>query len=302
MTIGWIDGRRNLGWMVLACGLMVGANAAQAQDTGALSGRLDRLERDLQVLQRQAYRDQSGGSGGGGGDAMTSEGSAQLFVKISQLEEQMRDLTGQIEQLSFKIDQTQQRLDRMSSDVDYRFQSLEKSPGAASGGAGTVAEPPPASTQTSGSTVGVLGATQGSQPAAPTQSAQAPASAADAYRDAFNLLKKADYPAAEGAFQSFLKQYGDTEYAGNAQYWLGETYYVRGQFEKAAVAFADGYKKYRKGPKAPDSLLKLGFSMRKLNQNEKACAALDQFLKEFAGAPKVQIDLAQRNRTEMKCR
>lgn len=300
MSMGWINGGRNLGWLVVACGLLAGSGAAQAQDASALSGRLDRLERDLQVLQRQAYRDQSGGSGGGG-DAASSEGTAQLFVKISQLEEQMRDLTGQIEQLSFKIDQNQQRLDRMSSDVDYRFQSLEKGPSGATG-TGAVAEPPPATTQTSGSTVGVLGATQGSQPAAPAQPAQGAENAADAYRDAFNLLKKADYPAAEVAFQTFLKQHADTEYAGNAQYWLGETYYVRGQFEKAAVAFADGYKKYRKGPKAPDSLLKLGFSMRKLNQNDKACAALDQFLKEFAGAPKVQVDLAQKNRTEMKCR
>jgi len=295
MSMGWIDGRRNLGWLVVACGLVVGPSLAHAQDASALAGRIDRIERDLQVLQRQAYRDQAGG---GGGEAMTSEGSAQLFVKISQLEEQMRDLTGQIEQLSFKIDQTQQRLDRMSADVDYRFQSLEKPAGAANG-TGTVAEPPPASTQASGSTVGVLGQTQGSQPAAPAQTAETPA---EAYRDAFNLLKKADYPAAEAAFQNFLKQYGDTDYAGNAQYWLGETYYVRGQFEKAAVAFADGYKTYRKGPKAPDSLLKLGFSMRKLNQNDKACAALDQFLKEFAGAPKVQTDMAQKARSEMKCR
>jgi len=294
----WIDGRRNLGCLVVACTMMIGAAAAQAQDASALSGRLDRLERDLQVIQRQAYRDQTGG--GGGGDSMTAEGSAQLFIKIGQLEEQMRDLTGQIEQLSFKVDQTQQRLDRMSSDVDYRFQSLEKGPGGASG-AGAVAEPPPATTQTSGSTVGVLGATQGAQPA-PAHPAQTPATAAEAYRDAFNLLKKADYPAAETAFLAFLKQYSDTEYAGNAQYWLGETYYVRGQFEKSAVAFADGYKKYRKGPKAPDSLLKLGFAMRKLNQNDKACAALDQFVKEFAGAPKVQLDLAQKNRTELKCR
>lgn len=298
MSMGWIDGRRHFGWLVVACGLVIGADMAHAQDASVLAGRVERLERDLQVLQRQAYRDQSGG--GGGGEAMGSEGAAQLFVKISQLEEQMRDLTGQIETLSFKIDQNQQRLDRMSADVDYRFQSLEKPPGAANG-AGTVSEPPPASTQTSGSTVGVLGATQGSQPA-PAQPAQPAASAAEAYRDAFNLLKKADYPAAEVAFQNFLKQYGDTEYAGNAQYWLGETYYVRGQFEKAAVAFADGYKKYRKGPKAPDSLLKLGFSMRRLNQTDKSCAALDQFLKEFAGAPKVQVDLAQKTRTELKCR
>lgn len=287
--------RRPLAWMAFAA-LVLGAAPAPAQDS-MLAGRVDRLERDLQVLQRQAYQSQSGG--GGIGD-MSAEGAASLYSKVSQIEEQMRDLTGQIEQLNYKIEQTQQRLDRMQSDVDFRFQSIEKGgPGAIGGGAAPAPQAPAASAPTSGSTVGVLGQTQSS--GAPPVAAPAD-NAADAYRDAFNLLKKADYPAAETAFKAFLQKYGDTEYAGNAQYWLGETYYVRGQFDQAAVAFADGYKKYRKGPKAPDSLLKLGFSMRKLNQNDKACLALDQFLKEFGGAPKVQIDVVNKARTEIKCR
>lgn len=287
------DARRQLGWMALAGGLVLSAAPALAQDA-ALAGRIDRLERDLQVLQRQSYQS----SQSGGGDGLSAEGAASLYSKVTQIEEQMRDLTGQIEQLNYKIEQAKQRMDRMQSDVDFRFQSLEKGgPGATSGAA---VEPPAATTQTSGSTVGILGQTQSAgAPLAPAASAE---TAADAYRDAFNLLKKADYPAAETAFRTFLQKHGDTEYAGNAQYWLGETYYVRGQFQQAAVAFADGYKKYRKGAKAPDSLLKLGFSMRRLNQNEQACAALDQFLKEFGGAPKVQIELAQKSRTEMKCR
>lgn len=290
------DARRPFACAAFAAALVLGAASAGAQD-GALAGRVDRLERDLQLLQRQAY--QSTQSGGGGD--LTAEGAASLYSKVSQIEEQMRDLTGQIEQLNYKIEQTQQRLDRMQADADFRFQALEKGgPGAAAAPTeGAPAAQPPQGNQASGSTVGVLGQTRSAS--APPVAAPAE-SAAEAYRDAFNLLKKADYPAAETAFKSFLQTYGNTEYAGNAQYWLGETYYVRGQFDQAAVAFADGYKKYRKGPKAPDSLLKLGFSMRKLNQTDKACVALEQFLKEFGGAPKVQLDLANKARAEMKCR
>lgn len=293
------DARSPLPWMALVGALALGAGPALAQDA-ALAGRLDRLERDLQVLQRQSYQSTQSG---GGGDGLSTEGAASLYSKVTQIEEQMRDLVGQIEQLNYKIDQAKQRMDRMQADADFRFQSLEKGGPAANG---QPADPTPAApaAPTSGSTVGILGQTQSSG-APPAAAAPAPApaeGAADAYRDAFNLLKKADYAGAETAFRAFLQKHGDTEYAGNAQYWLGETYYVRGQFQQAAVAFADGYKKYRKGPKAPDSLLKLGFSMRRLNQNEQACAALDQFLKEFGGAPKVQIDLAQKSRAEMKCR
>ena len=117
-----IDARRHLGWLALAAALAVGAAPALAQDS-ALSGRMDRLERDLQVLQRQAY--QATQSGGGGG--LSTEGAASLYSKVTELEESMRDLNGQIEQLNYKIEQTQQRLDRMQADVDFRFQSIEKS-------------------------------------------------------------------------------------------------------------------------------------------------------------------------------
>lgn len=285
MTWDWGAGLREVGriWGFAACALAMSVGIASAQDATGLSGRLERIERDLSVLQRQIYRDQSAG---GGESAMTSEGSASLFVRLSQLEEQMRDLTGQIEELSFKIDQTNQRIDRMTADNDFRFQALERG--------GTSAEPP--MPQSSAAPTGPA------QAAAPVQLKPPPADAGEAYREAFRLLQKADYAAAEVAFRAFLKDHADTEYAGNAQYWLGETYYVRGQFEPAAVAFADGYKKYRKGAKAPDSLLKLGFSMRKLNQPEKACAALDQMVKEFPNAPKAQLDLARKTRGEIKCR
>jgi tol-pal system protein YbgF len=292
MTWDWSAGLREAGrlWGIAACGLAMTLGVASAQD-GSLAGRLDRVERDLTVLQRQIYRDQAAG---GGESAMTPEGTASLFVRLSQLEEQMRDLTGQIEQLSYKIDQANQRMDRMSADSDFRFQALEK--GGVSG------EPPAPQSAVSDNPGQAVRPSVSVPSTAPVQLRPPPTGADEAYREAFRLLQKADYPAAESAFKAFLKDHADTDYAGNAQYWLGETYYVRGQFDQAAVAFADGYKKYRKGAKAPDSLLKLAFSMRKLNQSEKACAALDQLLKEYPNAQKAQLDLARKTRGEMKCR
>ncbi len=296
MTRGWGARLRKAGWIGVfsAYGVLAAVETPLAQDVGGLFCRLERVERDLMVLQRQVYRDQAAG---GGESAVSAEGSASLFVRITQLEEQIRDLTGQIEEMSYKIDQTNQRMDRMTADTEFRFQSMEKG--------GVAVEPPPPERQGSGPTVSEMGqvpAKTAAQGSAPVQLKPPPTDAAEAYREAFRLLHKADYAAAEVAFKAFLKDHADTEYAGNAQYWLGETYYVRGQFEPAAVAFADGYKKYRKGPKAADSLLKLGFSMRKFNQSEKACAALDQLLKEYPNTAKAQQDLAKKTRGEMKCR
>lgn len=93
------------------------------------------------------------------------------------------------------------------------------------------------------------------------------------YKIAYEYIEKGDYDAAESGMKSFLEKYPKHEFAANATYWLGETYYVREMYDKAAVEFADGYKNYPKSSKAPDNLLKLGFSMRKLGKKKEACTA-----------------------------
>jgi tol-pal system protein YbgF len=69
--------------------------------------------------------------------------------------------------------------------------------------------------------------------------------------------------------------------AGNAQYWLGETYYTRNKYLEAASAFAEGYKRYPKSAKAADNLLKLGMSLGRANQKQNACLALTQLDHDF---------------------
>ena len=106
-------------------------------------------------------------------------------------------------------------------------------------------------------------------------------SAAEQYNQAFGLLKQADYPAAEAALKAFIEQHPTDPMAGNAQYWLGETYYTRNRFLEAASAFAEGYKRYPKSTKAADDLLKLAMSLGRANQKQNACVALAQLDHDF---------------------
>jgi len=122
------------------------------------------------------------------------------------------------------------------------------------------------------------------------------------YEFAFDLLKRQDYPKAEGALREFLKRHSKDPLAGNAQYWLGETYYVRGDFQQAAVEFMAGYQKYPKTNKGPDNLLKLGMAMGKLNQTQGACTALGRIAKDYPEAPGTVIKSAQAERTRLKCK
>jgi len=122
-------------------------------------------------------------------------------------------------------------------------------------------------------------------------------SASDQYNFAFGLLKQADYPAAEAALRSFVRQHPDDGLAGSAQYWLGETYFARGNYSEAAVAFAEGYKRYPKGAKAPDDLLKLGMSLARANQKQNACTAFTKLDHDF---PNPGSAIKERARDEKK--
>ena len=104
------------------------------------------------------------------------------------------------------------------------------------------------------------------------------------YKHAFTYLMRHDYDTAEKAFREFVDGHGEDPLAGNAMYWLGETYYVREMFAESAVTFAEGYEKYPGSPKTADNLLKLGFSLARLKRTEDACVALAQLSDEFPNA------------------
>lgn len=142
---------------------------------------------------------------------------------------------------------------------------------------------------------------------APAQQASAPASVLpqgtpkEQYTHAFGLLRQARYDEAEAALKAFLKANAGDPLAGNARYWLGETFYVRGDYVKAAEAFLEGYQKEPKGSKSADTLLKLGMSLSNLDKKREACAAFDKLGKEFADVPANIQRVVQRERQKNAC-
>jgi len=296
---------RSLALALFLCALAGGA-IAQSSDVRPLLDRLDRLERDMNLLQRQIYRSNTGPGGspvavtpGDGASALSYE------VRLGQIEEQMRALTGQVEEANFHIEEVKRRLDKLASDVDLRLGALEhpasSTPAvAAAPGHGSVAANAPRGAGTNpaepASRSGVLGqvpdggdndqsgARGGDSPE--TAAAILPSGAAqDQYNHAFGLLRQADYPAAEQALRAFVKRYPSDSLAGNAQYWLGETYFVRKDYSGAAAAFAEGYQKYPKGGKAADNLLKLGMSLGNLGQKTDSCRAYSRLDRDFPNSP-----------------
>ena len=121
------------------------------------------------------------------------------------------------------------------------------------------------------------------------------------YQQGYGALLQKDYAGAEVAFSRLVETYPNDPLASNAQYWLGESYYARGQYKNAADAFLKGYKKYRSGDKAPDTLLKLGMALAELGQKDAACSTLDELKTKYPGAPEHIGDEAKAWRKKAGC-
>jgi tol-pal system protein YbgF len=116
------------------------------------------------------------------------------------------------------------------------------------------------------------------------------------YEKNYETLLRRQFGDAEAGFRQFLTKYPDHSLAGSAQYQLGETFYAQANYQEAARNFLMGYKNYPKSRRAPDSLLKLGLSLRKLDQRDQACAALASVSTEFPRA----VEAKKRAEAELK--
>lgn len=298
------------------------AGFSQSADTGQLMNRISQLENQIQTLSRAVYRgkdlspaDKAALSAGGAADTAAM---ANLDTRLNQLENQQRSLIGQLERMNHDVQQIKTRLDRLQTDNDQRFQQLERggASGAAAGSAAAGAAPATDTTlyaqdvtqQVSGGdarTSGNSGARNlGTLSAGGTASGGSRASdpANILYDQAFSDIREAKYDQAEDKFKRFMAMYPSHTLAANAQYWLAETYYVRGDYQQAARMFAQGYQTYPKGAKAPDSLLKLGLSLAQIGKKEDACLSFAQLKKEYPGDQSPAIRRADQESKRLGCK
>ncbi len=122
------------------------------------------------------------------------------------------------------------------------------------------------------------------------------------YDLALATLKDGNLALAETKFADFIKQYPSSRLQSNATFWYAETFYRRGVYNKAAINYLQSYKKYPKGSKAPDALLKLSYSLASLNKNKEACSMLEKLELEFPKRPISSIKRAKDARTKFRCK
>lgn len=268
--------------LLIGLGCLVSFKANAVSDN-ALQRQIDQIKEDLKFLQRKQARD----------NAENSD-----VVQLSQMDETLRHAVGRMDMIEHQLKTLEDKINMINKDIDVRLKMIEGKP--IEGGAlsnqqvikkfdAPVAEGAPAS---------VLGAsvTKGDKlPDVKTKTAE------EVYQEGLDAINAGNNEDATNKFTAFLTKFPEHKLAANAQYWLGESYYGRKDYAKAAVAFAKGYEKYKDGNKGADNILKLGLAMQMLGKKEEACTAFVNLPKEFPKAAQNLKDKASVSAEELGC-
>jgi len=217
-----------------------------------------------------------------------------LVIQVQQLQDEVRMLRGMLEDQGIQLESLANRQRDQYLDLDQRISAQRGSssgpvlsnntattsrPVTTAGAAPVIREDVPDVRQamdTPSSTTAL---------AVPDTEAReftaSPEAEKTAYDQGFQSLKDLKYADAATQFSAFVGQYPNSEYADNAQYWLGESYYVTRNYDIALEAFQNLLSNYPDSPKVPDGLLKIGYTHYELKQWDQARAALEQVQQQY---------------------
>ncbi len=103
------------------------------------------------------------------------------------------------------------------------------------------------------------------------------------YSEAYKLFKEGDYEGSRKLFLEFLRLYPDAQYSDNARFWIGESYYFQGEYEKAILEYQKVIEEYPQGSRVPHALLKQALSFEKLGDKSSALLLLQRVTRDYPG-------------------
>jgi tol-pal system protein YbgF len=230
-----------------------------------------------------------------------------LMGRVDTLETTIRTLRGEIERLSYERELAEAEMDALESDIRI-LQTLSTRMQIHLDAVDLVAaQNAPRVDETYVGGPATLSQIQGPPTTRSENFVLPPASENDANDTALllemgkSLLAEGDYSGAETALMQYLQFNTDATDRGEANFWLGESLFVQGQYNAAAESYIASMRAAGNGPKAPDALVKLGASLREMGQAGEACTALNSFNDQFPNAPQSARDKAAREASRTGC-
>ncbi len=307
-------------------------------DSHNIYDTLEVIKQDLKTLERAVYsgsievKKKTTSDTSGSLDLNSEDVLTRHLLKLSEIEDQFRELTNKFEGISFKIDKLSNRLTKIQADNQVRFEEIDtelvsiNSKNKLNGNNQLSLKPKvedskilPGSSQPQ-----LLGTitykdTETSDASQKIESVETTASVVmekfeteekllpqdftieKQYEFATSFLQVGDYAMAERAFREFVTTNPDHELAGSAQFWYAETFRIRQLYTDAASAYLEGYQKYPKGKKAPDNLLRLGVSMVQIGEKDQGCKMINGVSLQYPNAKKSVLLKAEYESKKFEC-
>jgi tol-pal system protein YbgF len=205
-----------------------------------------------------------------------------LEQRMEELQASVRQLRGRVDQLENGAETARKQQKDLYNDLDKRLSALQGGGAGAAGGSGA----------SFGGAAGAPGSAGGGQASSGSQ-APTPAGSSSVdqavYNQAFDALKAGSYSVAITGFKDFLATYPQSPLAENAQYWIGEAYYVTRDFDNAASAFRTVLDKWPDSRKASDAMLKLGYTQYELKRYGDARKILTEVTQKFPNSDAAKL-------------
>lgn len=243
--------------------------------TQDLSGRLARVEK---ILDNRALLD--------------------MLELLESLKTEVNSLRGEIELQTHTVDQLKQKQRELYTDIDRRLQRIESNKATTSSAPDlkvldTAANQDDVTTETPSGEQGLVvetssDLTDNKEPVIKAKVAD-PQKAGAEYQRAFKLLKESRYDQAQKAFKAFLRDYPDSDYSDNAQYWLGETNYVMQKYDIAINEYQTLLNTFPNSKKVSHALLKIGYSYAELGNAADAEKTLTEVMKQYPGTTAARL-------------
>lgn len=245
--------------------------AADSGKPGSVNNRLARIER-----------------------IMENQNLVEIVLQMEALQQDVQQLRGLLEENAHTLVGVKSRQRDLYLDIDRRIGKLEQDVIKAQQAASVT---PPSSQQEvapdAAMNVSPIIPAAGVQPPQPPVAKLEQTATTDvsydshqeqtAYQNAFNELKQRRYDKAISEFKSFLAQYPNGVYFDNAQYWLGEAYYVTQDYGKAREEFSK-IRANADSRKRADAMLKLGYTYQELDETESARKVFEDIIKQYPGS------------------
>lgn len=218
----------------------------QSSDTvGKLNGTMSGLQKSVQDVQANS---------GARLDTMStqvqglSDNLEEIKSRLGKLNQQLVDLQGTVQNLDAKI----------------------SGGGAPAGGTPAVASP--------------TGGSASAQPSGSAASPSGPAPSADTlYSNGLRDITGGKYELARSEFEDYLKFYGDTDLASNAQFYLGEIAYSQRNYSQSVSEYDKVLTNYPKSFKLAPARMKKGLALLELGQKTQGVRELREVIKRYPG-------------------